>query len=219
MARLPRIPPAYAALAVGVFCIGTSAIFVKLAGVPGVVSAFYRVFIALLALLPLGLRQHVSIRMERRAWGLIVLSSLFFAGDLVLWNTSILLTTAAAATLLANNAPLWVGLGALLIFRERLPPVYWVGLLVALVGMTVIVGGDALSELRFNTGDLLAIGASFLYAGYMLTTQKARGRFSTSCWWWTSTRGCRRSPWGWMPAASLFRIGMGSSSAERPRTT
>ena len=179
MARLPRIPPAYAALAVGVFCIGTSAIFVKLAGVPGVVSAFYRVFIALLALLPLGWVQREQVHLNHRAWGLIALSSLFFTGDLVLWNTSILLTTAATATLLANNAPLWVGLGALLIFRERLPLVYWIGLLVALAGMTVIVGGDALSELRFNLGDLLAIAASFLYAGYMLTTQKARRHFNT----------------------------------------
>jgi drug/metabolite transporter (DMT)-like permease len=179
MATPQRIPPAYPALALGVFCIGTSAIFVKLAGLPGVVSAFYRVFIALIALLPLGLRRLTPLRMEPGAWGLIGLSSLFFVGDLVLWNTSILMTTAAAATLLANNSPLWVGLGALLIFRERLPLVYWIGLLVALTGMTVIVGGNALQELHFNTGDLLAIGASFLYAGYMLTTQKARARFST----------------------------------------
>jgi drug/metabolite transporter (DMT)-like permease len=179
MASSNRISPAYLALALGVFCIGTSAIFVKLAGVPGVVSAFYRVFIAMLALLPLGIRGRTSLRVGRGAWGLIALSSLFFVGDLVLWNTSILLTSAAAATLLANNSPLWVGLGALLIFRERLPLVYWIGLLVALTGMTVIVGGNALGELRFNSGDLLAIGASFLYAGYMLTTQKARARLGT----------------------------------------
>jgi hypothetical protein len=40
-------------LLVGVVCIGFSAIFVRLADVPGVVSAFYRVFIASLALVPL----------------------------------------------------------------------------------------------------------------------------------------------------------------------
>ena len=104
MANPLRIPLAYPALALGVFCIGTSAIFVKLAGVPGVVSAFYRVFIALLALLPLGLGRRTSLRMDRSSWGLIALSSLFFVGDLVLWNTSLLLTSAAAATLLANNS-------------------------------------------------------------------------------------------------------------------
>jgi drug/metabolite transporter (DMT)-like permease len=175
---LPK-PHMYLALSLGVFCIGTSAIFVKLAGLPGVVSAFYRVFIAMLALLPLGLSQGIQLHLDRRSWRLIGLSSLFFASDLVLWNTSILLTSAAAATLLANNSPLWVGLGALLIFREKLPLVYWIGLLVALTGMTVIVSGNALQELRFNSGDLLAIGASILYAGYMLTTQKARAQLNT----------------------------------------
>jgi drug/metabolite transporter (DMT)-like permease len=52
-------------------------------------------------------------------------------------------------------------------------------LLIALTGMTLIVGGDALRELRFNLGDLLAIGASFFYASYMLITQKARERVDT----------------------------------------
>ncbi len=173
------MPPAYLALGLGVVCIGTSAIFVKLASVPGVVSAFYRVFIALLALLPLHLGARTRPTPNRRSWGLVLLGSLFFAGDLVLWNTSILRTSAAAATLLANNSPLWVGLGAMLIFRERLSPVYWIGLLVALTGMAIIVGGNALQELHFNSGDLLAVAASFFYAGYMLTTQKTRARIDT----------------------------------------
>jgi len=170
---------AHLALALGVFCIGTSAIFVKIASVPGTVSAFYRVLFAGLALLPLRLLQK---KLSFPSWKdirLIGLGGLAFAGDLVLWNTSILLTSAAAATLLANNSPLWVGLGATLIFHEKLNLKYWLGLLIALLGMTVIVGGNALQELRFNAGDLLAIGASFLYATYMLITQKARACVDT----------------------------------------
>ena len=46
----PRL--AYLALAAGVFCIGWSAIFVKLAAVPGLTSAFYRSFFAAAVLLP-----------------------------------------------------------------------------------------------------------------------------------------------------------------------
>jgi drug/metabolite transporter (DMT)-like permease len=170
---------AYLALALGVFCIGTSAIFVKIASVPGSVSAFYRVLFAGLALLPLRLSQK---KLSSPSWKdirLIGLGGIAFVGDLVLWNTSILLTSAAAATLLANNSPLWVGLGATLIFREKLNLKYWLGLLIALLGMTVIVGGNAIQELHFNTGDLLAIAASFLYAAYMLITQKARARVDT----------------------------------------
>jgi drug/metabolite transporter (DMT)-like permease len=170
---------AYLALALGVFCIGTSAIFVKIASVPGTVSAFYRVFFAGLALLPLHLSRNKRLFPSWKELRLIGLGGLVFAGDLVLWNTSILLTSAAAATLLANNSPLWVGLGATLIFREKLSLKYWLGLIIALTGMVIIVGGNAIQELRFNLGDLLAIGASFLYAAYMLITQKARATVDT----------------------------------------
>lgn len=169
---------AYLALAAGVICIGTSAIFVKFANVPGTVSAFYRVLIAGVVLLPWRLAR----RSKLPVWQdiqLIALGGTFFALDLVLWNSGLLLTSAATATLLANNAPLWVGLGALLLFRERLPGKYWMGLLVSLIGMAVIVGNNAWRELRFNTGDILAIGASLFYAAYMLTTQKARANVNT----------------------------------------
>jgi drug/metabolite transporter (DMT)-like permease len=170
---------AYLALVLGIFCIGTSAIFVKIASVPGTISAFYRVFFAGLALLPLRLSQKKPLFPPWRDLRWIGLGGLTFAGDLVLWNTSILLTSAAAATLLANNSPLWVGLGATLIFREKLSLKYWLGLVIALAGMTIIVGGNAIQELHFNLGDMLAIGASFLYAAYMLITQKARENTGT----------------------------------------
>jgi drug/metabolite transporter (DMT)-like permease len=147
--------------------------------VPGTISAFYRVLFAGLALSPLRLSQKKTAWPSRKDLRLIGLGGLALVGDLVLWNTAILLTSAAAATLLANNSPLWVGLGATLFFREKLSLKYWIGLLVALAGMTVIVGGNAIQELHFNVGDLLAIGTSFLYAAYMLITQKARERVDT----------------------------------------
>ena len=177
--QTPETKSAYMALALGVFCIGTSAIFVKIASLPGAVSAFYRVFFAGLALLPLRLSHKKPLFPPRKELRLIGLGGLAFAGDLVLWNTSLLLTSAAAATLLANNSPLWVGLGATLFFREKLSLKYWLGLIISLTGMVVIVGGNAIQELRFNLGDLLAIGASFFYAAYMLITQKARAKTDT----------------------------------------
>jgi drug/metabolite transporter (DMT)-like permease len=164
---------AYGALAIGVVCIGWSAIFVKFAGIPGPASAFYRMLISGLVLIPW--------RLSRKgAWpsksGLILIlaGGACYALDLALWNSSILLTSAAMATLLANNAPLWVGLGTLLVFREKLARNYWLGLSISLSGMVILMGFDAVRHLRFNAGELLAIAASVAYAGYMLTTQRAR---------------------------------------------
>ncbi len=73
----------------------------------------------------------------------------------------------------------WVGLGAAILFKEKLTPKYWSGLVTALLGMTVIVGVDSWRASSFNLGDMIAIGVSFLYAGVMLSTQKARSRVDT----------------------------------------
>lgn len=170
--------PAYLALAVGVVCIGWSAIFVKFAGIPGPASAFYRMLVSGLVLVPWRLARGGAWP-RRRILLLIAISGAFYALDLALWNTSILLTSAAMATLLANNAPLWVGLGALLFFKERLGRLYWLGLFIALAGMAVLMGLEAVAHLRFQLGELLAIGASVAYATYLLTTQRARVHVDT----------------------------------------
>ena len=169
---------AYAALAIGVVCIGWSAIFVKFAGIPGPASAFYRMLISGVVLIPWRLARGGSWP-TRNLVLLIVAGGAFYALDLALWNTSILLTSAAMATLLANNAPLWVGLGALFFFREKLSRRYWLGLFVSLSGMVILMGLGTWRRLDFNTGELLAIGASVAYASYMLTTQRARAHVDT----------------------------------------
>ncbi|MCS6844765.1 MAG: DMT family transporter [Caldilineales bacterium] len=168
-----QVVAAYVALALGILCIGLSAIWVKLANVPGVTSAFYRLAFAAVAVTPLWLSRR-SKRVPRAAWGGIALAGVFFALDLALWNTAILMTSAAIATLLANNAPLWVGLGAVVFFRERLSSVYWAGLVTSLVGMALIVLPKAAGGLQLDMGSLLAIATSFFYAAYLLTTKRVR---------------------------------------------
>jgi drug/metabolite transporter (DMT)-like permease len=169
---------AYLALAFGVLCIGLSAIFVKIAGAPGVVSAFYRVFFAGLILVPLWLLRAPKLPapaiLRATLWG-----GAFFAVDLVLWNAALLLTGAGVATLLANNAPLWVGLAAWLFLHERLTANFWIGLSVALGGMVLIVGGGGIQFDAGNLGNLMAIGASIFYAAYLLTTQRVRAAMDT----------------------------------------
>src|SRR5437016_716426 len=112
---------AYAALALGVICIGFSAIFTKWAGVPGPVSGFYRVAIATLVLaLPAGPGAWRVVRRGGTTLVLALLAGVWFAGDLAVWNTSLGYTSAANATLLGNTSTLWVSLWSLLVLHERL---------------------------------------------------------------------------------------------------
>lgn len=172
--------PAYLALAAGVFIIGTSAILVKFANVSGLVSGFYRLGIASLALLPVWVyKKEEKGFPERKTLILIIFGGILFGIDIALWNTSILMTTAAKATLLSNSSPIWVALGAAVLFKEKLTKKYWLGLALALVGMSIIVGINQMHKEALSAGDLLAFATSFMYAGVMLTTQKARARVNT----------------------------------------
>jgi drug/metabolite transporter (DMT)-like permease len=106
----------------------------------------------------------------------VALGGVVFASTLALWNTSLLLTTAATATLLSNCAPLWVGLVSYLLFHERLSKSYWVGLGIAMLGMMWLIGAEAYEQLHLNAGNLLALGSSLTYAVYFLIAQKTRSK-------------------------------------------
>src|SRR5579872_6342100 len=171
----------YLMLALGIICIALSAIFTKWAGVPGTVSAFYRIAIAEVVLtLPFARAMaRGRVTRDRRIWLLALGAGVFFALDLGLWNTSLFLTSAANATLLGNDAPILVGLGALVLFHERLKGMYWVGLALALAGMGIIVSKDVLGHSSLGGGDLLAMSAGVAYAAYLLATQRIRAKMDT----------------------------------------
>jgi drug/metabolite transporter (DMT)-like permease len=186
--RPTRLLP-YFALAFGILALGLSALFVRWANVPGAVSGFYRVAIAagLMALPALAAQRRANAPPpSRRSFLFAVLAGLFFTGDLATWNTALFLTNATNATLFGNTAPLWVGLGALLIFKEKLGRVFWLGLGLALAGAAVILGADFVRHPTLGFGDLLAISTGFFYGGFFLATQRAREGLSSLTSWWIS---------------------------------
>lgn len=171
----------YGALAFGIVCIGLSAIFTRLSDIhEGTVTGFYRIAIGLVALSPLFARdvRRGRVPADRRVWILALAAGIFFALDIALWNTSLFLIDAGPATLLGNDAPIVVGLVGLVVFRERLGRLYWLGLAVALVGMGIIVGHDALAGANVF-GDILALTAGCSYAVYLIGTQRVRASLST----------------------------------------
>ena len=175
---------AYGALAIAVLGIVWSSIFIRWAGVPGPSSAFYRVLIAAAVLVPLWLLRGARRPGTRRARLLALAGGAFFGLDLALYNTAVMQTKAATATLLGNNAPLFVGLGTWLFFRRRPRASFWVGLALALVGCAVIVARDALASTgpgaaQHARGDLLALVAGMFFAGYLLATERVRAGMDT----------------------------------------
>jgi len=180
---------AYGALVIGILVIGFSAIFVRLANAPGVVSAFYRMSIGSFAMtLPFvwQIKRSKGKLPVRGVW-LAVGGGIFFGLDLTAWTTGIMLSNATIPTLMANTAPLWVGLGALLIFRERQTTGFWLGLILALCGTVIVLGKDLLHATSFSMGAMLGLLAAFMFGAFYLFSQRARMVLSTLVYFWIST--------------------------------
>ncbi|MDB5156962.1 MAG: family transporter [Mucilaginibacter sp.] len=165
-------------LVIGIICISFSPIFVKLADAPPIICAFYRIFFAWMLLLPYCIYQG-NLKMQRKDILLAMVGGLVFASDIAVWNLSIKLISATVSTLVANLAPVWVGLLSYLLFGKRSGWLFWVGTGIAIVGMVVLVGASNLIHLQLNIGILYAVASSMLYAIYILTTKDILKRIST----------------------------------------
>lgn len=180
---------AYLALALGVLALGFSAIFVRLADAPGTVSAFYRMAIGAGVMAPVFFRQLRSqrSRLTRRAVRLAAIGGVLFALDLAFWASGVVAGGATFPTLMANTAPLWVGLGALLLFRERLRWGFWFGLMVAMIGVIFVFGADLGQAATVSAGSLLGLLAAVFYGAYYLVTQRGRVYLNALTYFWLTT--------------------------------
>ena len=155
---------------------------VRWAAAPGVVSSFYRMAIAAVVVAaPFGIRVYKGSWPPWRAVRIALLGGIFFAFDLAAWASGVVLSGATNPTLLANTAPLWVGLGALIFFRQRLAPAFWIGTVLALMGAGLILGLEREGQL---IGSLLGLLASVFYAGYFLITQLGRQKLDSLSYFW-----------------------------------
>lgn len=174
-------------MGIGVIGIGWSAIFVRWSGVSGMVSAFYRLAIAALVLLPwYAIKRRGQPSPPSAAKKAAILAGIVFAADLAFFNTAIMMTNAANATLLGVNAPIFVAIGAWMLYGERPSSRFWAGFALALAGMVYIVGADVVLHPTFGLGDVFALAGAAFYGAYILYVQRARTgmdtlTFSTWC--------------------------------------
>ncbi len=188
-------PPVPASIAIffGILAVSTASIFIRFAqeSVPSLVIAAYRLGLASLILsVPALARNRVELQGlgKRRAW-LALLSGFFLAIHFASWITSLEYTSVASSVVLVTTTPLWVALLSPLVLREPIQRPVVVGLVIALIGGTVVGISDTcpvtsagiacppLTEFaggRAFLGDLLALLGAFMAAGYMLIGRSLR---------------------------------------------
>jgi drug/metabolite transporter (DMT)-like permease len=213
----------------GAVCISFSGIWVNLSGTAPTVSAFYRVFFGSLFLAVACLLRDEFERPSRNTILLTVLCGLCFAVNLSCWHASIFFIGPGLATILSNFQVFVMALVSLVVFGEKIRPIFFVSLPLAFLGLFQIIGFDwsALPE-NYRTGVYLGLATALLYSAFLLILRKIQqvqrslsfffslllvslsaSFFLGAATWWT-TASFRVS--GLIPIGSLLCLGLFSQT-------
>ena len=166
MNNKPRI-----ALFIGILCISIFPILVRLQLTSGLISAFYRMAIALGLLLPYIIVTKKFKLPNSKLLITAIICGVLFASDVAVWNIAIQKSSATQATLLTNLAPVWVGIISYFFLKNKPAVNFWIGTLVAILGMVTLVGFSFFLKLNFDMAFSLAIVSGILYAIYILVSK------------------------------------------------
>ena len=196
------------AVVLGAVATSSNPVFVRLSDVPETASAFHRMAWALPAFAVWGLmggigarlmlagrrrrvpagpeRPHVrrrsgvfGIPAEPRDRLLLVLCGVFFAGDLAALHAAVNLTTAANAILFLNAQPIYVSIGAWLLFGQRMSVQFVGAAAIAMFGAAVVTWTSVDLGAGHALGDALGVVAGVCYAGYILAASRLRSDYSS----------------------------------------
>ena len=192
----------------GAIATSSNPVFLRLSDVPETASAFHRMAWALPAFAIWGLvgglgargvaagrrcnlpATRGSVRLKRvssairipsepRDRLLLVLCGVFFAGDLAALHAAVNLTTAANAILFLNAQPIYVSIGAWLLFGERMDIRFAGAVTLAMIGAVVLTWTSLDLGTGHVLGDALGVAAGVCYAGYILAASRLRADFSS----------------------------------------
>jgi len=184
-------------LVVAIVATSTASIFIRFAqaeGTPSLVIAALRLTIATLILAPIALLRYRDklANLTRKDLVLGIISGTFLAIHFATWISSLEYTSVASSVAFVSTGPLWVAILSPLFINERLTRVAIVGLILALLGGTVIGLSDAcviqngfrcpkLSHAldgRAMWGNFLAICGALAVSGYLIIGRKVRAKMS-----------------------------------------
>lgn len=179
MSRPGHHPLAFPALLLGSSALALGPWLVRLAGVGPVAAGFWRLFLALPFLFVIARLAGQPVHWPGRVLGLIVaFAGLFFAADLAAWHVGIHMTKLGNATLFGNVASFAFAAWGLWLVRSWPSPVQAASLILAAVGAALLMSSSAELSLRNLQGDMLALFAGLLYAGYLISVERAREKLA-----------------------------------------
>lgn len=184
------------ALFAAILAVSTASIFIRFAQAeaPSLVIAALRLTFATLLLTPIAWRNHREElhSLARSEIILGIISGMFLAAHFATWITSLEYTSVASSVVFVSTGPLWVALLSPLLLNERLTRAAIIGLVIAIVGGTMIGVSDAciwenglhcpdpsqIIQGRAVWGNLLALIGAWTVSGYLIIGRKLRAKMS-----------------------------------------
>lgn len=155
-------------------------IFVRVADVGALQSAFWRLALAvpLLYALARATERDAPLLPPLKSVPWLFLAGLFFAADLAAWHLGIVRTELANAALLGNAAAFLFPICGYFAARRWPTPVAALALVLAAFGIGLLMGDSASVSGEHLLGDLLCFIAAVFYTAYLVVMGKARGGLS-----------------------------------------
>ncbi|WP_256684192.1 DMT family transporter [Halococcus qingdaonensis] len=180
--RIERATPPFAALAIAVVAVSTSAILVRFSTAPSIVKAFYRVLFTTLLLVPFAVVRHRDAfsRLTVRDWLVAGAGGVALAIHFASWFESLEFTSVAASVTIVQSQVLFVAIGASWLLAEHVTRRTIAGMALALVGIATLSIGDSLTGAVAGSaplyGNALALVGAVCAAGYVLAGRSLRQR-------------------------------------------
>ncbi len=164
-------------LGVGILSVSFAAIFIRFChDVPAISIAAWRMTLASLVLIAIAVIRRTSLKdVGRKEWMAAALGAVFLALHFVTWISSLKMTSIASSVALVTTNPIFVGIFAWLILKEKQQKELLIGILLSVAGSVILAAGDGglsgftITNQRALMGDLLALAGAVMGSGYLIT--------------------------------------------------
>lgn len=159
-----------------------ASLLIRFSAAGPVASGAYRLLLTIPLLLCLDKFSGKKINSSKLTREVIIysmLSGLFFALDLAVYNVSILYTSLAEATLLTNMAPFFIVPISIVFFHEKAPFRFIYSVILAIIGLYLLMGKTDLDH-KHLIGDWLALLSAIFYALFLTSIKKAASNYSVN---------------------------------------
>lgn len=165
----------FGALLLAAMIIGLVPIFVRLTGLDPSAAAFWRMFLSIPLIAIVFLSRPNNTQKNSTGFSAISIAmvGVYFGLDLIFLHMSLAYTSVAMASLLNNLAPVFVGIIAVFT-GARLSGRYWLGLLIALLGVLILMGPKLQTSEGMPVGEVAGLVSAFFFALYIRELEKAR---------------------------------------------